>query len=177
MKYALLFLACGALTAAAAPHPTTNAKFAEAFAGAWALDLAHSDEVPAWKQMELIIAIDSGSVAITRNLGWGRRRFTASLTVEPGADAATLPLEWWADNRHLGIYAADDREQTVEAEVLDEGRALRVETRFTVETQQRAAPMRITAEYRLWPDGQRLTLIELRSSRATPITYTFTRKP
>ncbi|MGH8020415.1 MAG: GxGYxYP domain-containing protein [Opitutaceae bacterium] len=153
MKYALLLLACGALTAAAAPNPATNAKLAPEIAGTWALDLEHSDEVPAWKQMELVIATGADGVTITRNLGWGRRKFTASVTVDPGADAATIPLEWWADNRHLGVYVSEDHEQLIEAEVLDEGRTLRTETRFTVETQQRTAPMRITAEYRLWPDG------------------------
>ena len=62
------------------------------------------------------------------------------------------------------------------AEVIDGGRTLRTESRFTVETQQAKAPMRITTEYRLHSGGDRLTLIELRSSRTKPIVHHFTRK-
>jgi hypothetical protein len=156
---------------------STGSTSASSLTGTWVLDTARSDEVAAWRNLELVVASDGDAVTLTRNLGWGRRRFSDSITVTPGSGTSVLPLVWWADIRHIGVYAVDGAERTVEAVYLDDGRTLRTEARFMVETQQGVAPMRITTEFRLWPDGDRLTMIEIRSSRPTPITYAFVRKP
>lgn len=176
IRPALLAFALGTLTFTAGAQTASARTLDESIAGTWALDVDRSDEVPAWKRMQLVIELEGDSVSLTRNLGWGRRRFTDAISLKPDGSAQQLPLAWWADNRHLGIYVTDDRMREVVGEVLDEGATLRTETRFTVETQQSEKPMRIVTEYRLHPSGDRLTLIEIRSSRAKPIVHHFTRE-
>jgi hypothetical protein len=173
-----LFLLSGCLLSSAVSAPASAGTApSAALAGTWQLDTARSDEVPAWRNLELVIAIEGDAVTITRNLGWGRRRYADAVTATPGAGPAVQPIAWWADNRHLGVVAAGDGMRRVVMRWADGGRTLRAESTFVVETQQSTSPMRITTEFRLWPDGDRLTMVELRSTRQAPITYHFTRKP
>jgi hypothetical protein len=81
----------------------------------------------------------------------------------------------WPDNRHLGAYIAGDHRKTVASRWEDDGRTLITESTLTVSTQQGERPIRIYTEYRLSPGGDRLDVLELRSTRPRPVHYVFTR--
>jgi hypothetical protein len=78
-------------------------------------------------------------------------------------------------DRHIGAYIGGDGTETMQSEWLDGGRTLRVESRYVLATSQGETPVRSTFEYRLSPDGEELTVIELRSTRNLPIVHVFTR--
>jgi hypothetical protein len=82
----------------------------------------------------------------------------------------------WPDNRHLGAFLGPDSTKLVTARWMDEGRTLRTETRLRVRTSQGTRPIRIYSEYRLAPDSAHITLLELRSTRPSPLRYVFRRE-
>ena len=63
------------------------------------------------------------------------------------------------------------------SEWLDDNRTLRVETSVPVEISQGKATMRLYYEYRLGVGNDTLTLIELHSTRNTPLVYRFRKLP
>lgn len=160
-----------ALTAAAAAADTP------ALAGTWRIDLARSTELSPWKSFDLVIAIDGPKVALTRKLAWGRRDFTDKVELDTARAENVVPIEWWADNRHLGAYVGEDRTRRVRAQWLDDGRILRLSTDLVLETQQGARGVNILSDYKVSASGAQLTLTELRSTRNRPVVYVFTRVP
>src|SRR5204863_3071363 len=87
-----LVLGSNASLAATAPSP---------LAGTWRIDLTRSTELSPWKNFDLIIAVDGATVGITRKLAWGRRDFIDSITIDTHRPDNAVPIDWWADNRHL----------------------------------------------------------------------------
>lgn len=81
----------------------------------------------------------------------------------------------WPDNRHAGVYIAGDRTKTVFSEWKDDGQTLATEATLEVSVQQGLRTVRIYTEYRLSPGGDRLDVLELRSTRPRPIHYVFFR--
>lgn len=149
-----------------------------AFAGAWALDGPRSTAIDPWNQLSLEIA-DAGAGAIDLKRHWRGSReggaFTDSLRVVPGRSARSAPMTQWPDNRHLGAFIAGDSTKHVATRVEDGGRTLVTESRLTVSVQQGEHDLRIVTEYRLSPEGDRLDVLELRSTRPRPIHYVFRR--
>jgi|GEM_PF-2042769 len=64
-----------------------------------------------------------------------------------------------------------EHSKRVLAEWLDGGRVLKVESYFKLETQQGDHRVHLYEEYRLAPDGQRLTVYKLRSTQDQALTY------
>lgn len=185
----LAFAACGSMApTSSAPtlaSPDTNAaaqadappEAAAAFAGSWQLDADRSTAIDPWRRLTLDLAFDGDAVIVERRWRGSREGGSTldSVRVVPGGPAATAKLEQWPDNRHLGAYLAGDSTKTVTARWLDDGRTLATESRLTVSVQQGTQPIRIYTEYRLSPDGDRVDVLELRSTRPRPVHYVFRR--
>ena len=102
--------------------------------------------------------------------------FTDSSRIDVGGIASSTDLEQWPDNRHLGAYIAGDGTKKIEGWAEDDGRTLVTHATLRVTIQQGERDIRIYSEYRLSPDGDRVDLIELRSTRPTPVHCTFRRE-
>lgn len=160
-------------TALAAP---ASATLPSALAGHWQLDPSRSSAVDPFRTIRLEVSVSGDRVSITKTMDGGKRSTADTLNLDLGRAEVTEPMVMWVDNRHIGAWIGDDRDRRVRAELLDAGATLRVESNFKLETSQGTTPVRVTTEYRLSPDGKRLTVLELRSTRNRPLHYTFDRK-
>jgi hypothetical protein len=145
--------------------------------GQWRIDLARSTELSPWKNFDLSIAVHGSAVTIERKLAWGRRTFVDAIEFDTSKKENVVPIEWWADNRHLGAYIGDDKNRRIHAEWLDNRRILRLSTDLNLETQQGVRPVNILSDYKVSTNGAQLTLTELRSTRNRPVVYVFNRAP
>ena len=164
-----LVLFAGAAAAQAPSDP--------AWAGTWRLDRDRSTAVDPWRDLTVVLALDGDAVVLERRWRGSREGGTAvdAVRVVPGGAAAKAPLEQWPDNRHLGAYLAGDRAKTVRAWWKDDGHTLATESTLTLSVQQGTRDVRIYTEYRLSPGGDRLDVLELRSTRPRPLHYVFHR--
>ena len=167
LGFALLALVCAASASGAEPSG--------AFAGTWRFDPARSTNLAAWRSFELRLELSPKEVQFQRRLGWGRRTHEERMRLPLDGGRTRIPVPYWSDNRHIGAYIGGDHHKQSQLRILDGGRILRVESDLTLETQQGERDVNILSDYHLSPDGQTLTLIELRSSRPQPVTYVFTR--
>ncbi len=170
----LLFLLACAATAAAAPAPAAGPS---PLAGRWRIDPALSTELSPWKSLDLTLAFAGNTLRVQRDLAWGRRTFSDTMTLDLAKAENTVPIEWWADNRHLGAYLGDQKTKRVRVETLDQGRLLRISADLVLETQQGPRDVNILSDYKVSASGAVLTLTELRSTRSRPVVYVFKRLP
>lgn len=148
-----------------------------AFSGTWLLDKDRSTAIDPWLNLTVEIA-DADEAVILKRMWRGSREggaFVDSVRLVPGSVVESEPMLQWPDNRHLGAYIAGDRTKTVASRWEDDGRTLVTESTLTVSTQQGERPIRIHTEYRLSPEGDRLDVLELRSTRPRPIHYVLAR--
>jgi hypothetical protein len=150
---------------------------ADAMSGTWLLDEERSTAIDPWRNLSVEIVADGEGVILKRMWRGSREggAFVDSVRLVPGSTVVSEPMGQWPDNRHLGAYIAGDRTKTVTSRWEDEGRTLVTETELTVSIQQGERPVRIYTEYRLSPEGDRLDVLELRSTRPRPIHYVFAR--
>jgi hypothetical protein len=154
---------------AVAKEPTS------ALAGHWLLDATRSTELSPWKEFDLTIKIANDTVVIQRKLGWGRRQFADSMTLDTTKLENVVPIEMWPDNRHIGAYIGRDRTERARATWLDDHRILRLSSDLVLETQQGERAVNILRDFKVSASGRELTLTELRSTRNRPIVYIFKR--
>ena len=162
---------CAALTSRAAVEPAVP------LAGTWRIQLARSTELSPWKSFDLIFSVRGSVVSLTRKLAWGRREFVDQLELDLARPETVAPIDWWADNRHLGAYIGENKTRRVRAQWLDDRRILRLSTDLVLETQQGERPVNILSDFKVSANGAELTLTELRSTRNRPVVYVFTRLP
>ncbi len=172
MKTLLLFLCLVACSATRAAAPATTA-----LVGTWRIDPARSTELSPWKSFDLTIALAGDTVTLDRKLAWGRRDFTDHLVVDTAKPETVAPIDWWADNRHLGAYIDSDHTRRVHPQWLDDGRLLRLSTDLVLDTQQGPRAVNILTDFKVSASGTELTLTELRSTRNRPVVYIFKRLP
>jgi hypothetical protein len=166
-KYLLLF--CLTLWSARAEDQSSL------LAGTWKFDAARSTELSPWKSYDLVITVQGAQVTMDRKLAWGRREYTDHVALDLSKGENTVPLEYWAENRHLAAYVGDDKTKRVHASWLDNGRILRLSADLTLETQQGHRAINVLSDYKVSANGAQLTLTELRSTRNRPVVYVFTR--
>lgn len=147
------------------------------FEGTWQLDAARSTSIDPWRNLTVEVDVQGEAVVLQRKWRGSREggASTDSSRFVPGGPAVRVPLDQWADNRHLGAFLAGDSTKTLVGRVEDGGQTLVTESRLVVVVQQGERPIRIYTEYRLAPGGDRLDVLELRSTRPTPMHYVFTR--
>ncbi len=146
-----------------------------ALAGEWKFDAAHSTELSPWKDLALTIAVDGPNVTITRRYAWGRRDFTDTIALDTTKPETVAPIDWWADNRHLGAYIGSDHTRRIHPAWLDAGRILRLSTDLVLDAQQGPRAVNILTDFKVSASGAQLTLTELRSTRNRPVVYVFHR--
>lgn len=174
MRFRLFLLG---LVALATSHPPLFAATpaTTALVGTWRIDLVHSTELSPWKSFDLVIALSDDTVTLERRLAWGRRDFVDRLVVDTAKAETVAPIDWWADNRHLGAYIGEDHTRRVHPVWLDSGRLLRLSTDLVLSTQQGTRAVNILTDFKVSASGQELTLTELRSTRNRPVVYVFKR--
>jgi hypothetical protein len=146
-------------------------------AGSWRIDAARSTDLSPWNSCALVITVHDTQVTIERKLAWGRREFADRIAIDTSKAENVIPIDWWADNRHLGAYIGADHIRHVRAEWLDHGRILRLSTNLVLEAQQGPREVNVLSDYKVSASGAQLTLTELRSTRNRPVVYVFTRTP
>lgn len=145
-----------------------------ALSGSWTIDREASSPIDPWSRITLEIGVDGDAVNIERTVSTGRRTSSQAYPIIVG-EVSKVPVSWWTGNRHIGAYMGGDGTETLTAQWLDGGRTLRVESSYVLRTSQGETAVRSYYEYRLEPDGNQLTVIELRSSRSQPVVHVFKR--
>jgi hypothetical protein len=143
-------------------------------AGAWQLVRSESSAIDPWNRLAL--SIEGGRDRVTLVRTWtGSYGVTATDSIAIPVDGARheVAVPQWPDNRHIAVAPTADSVKHVAARWLDRGRTLQVDTDLPVRTSQGPTEIRVHTEYRIAPDGEELTVLELRSSRPRPIQYTF----
>jgi hypothetical protein len=143
--------------------------------GLWRLDPARSSALSFWRTFELKIATAGDQIVLTRTLASGNRAHEEVFHLDVTKPDNVVPVEWWADNRYMGLYMGGDGAKHVRAAWLDDGRTLRLDSNFVVTTQQGEKTINILSDYKVSLSGDVLTLIELRSARMQPFIYVFKR--
>lgn len=146
------------------------------FAGEWVTDSDLSSALDPFSRIELNIAVDGTEIHIEETYTTGRRRNTNTYTLDTAVDVNVVPIDWWADNRHIGAFIGGDKTVLIRADWVDNGETLRLQSDFILQTSQGETPVRATSEYRLSRNGERLTRIDLRSSRNLPVVRVFKRR-
>ena len=159
----LALLPVASLSAATAP-----------LAGAWTINRDLSSAIDPWSRILLNIAVEGKEVTIERTVTTGRRNHTERYPLKIGK-TVKVPIDWWTGNRHIGAYIGGDGTESIHAEWIDDGQTLRVESEYVLATSQGETPVRSYYEYRLSPEGDELTVVELRSSRQLPLVHIFNR--
>ena len=168
---------CATLPAAPRSGPSPTPVLASSLDGAWVLDADASRAIDPWRNLSLDIAADGDGVVLKRMWRGSREggAATDSVRLVPGATVRSAPMLQWPDERHLGVYITGDRTKTVASRWEDDGNTLVTESALTVSAQQGERAIRIYTEYRLSPEGDRLDVLELRSTRPRPIHFVFRR--
>ncbi|HEY0865340.1 MAG TPA: hypothetical protein VGD97_14630 [Lacunisphaera sp.] len=142
--------------------------------GRWRLDPARSTALDGWTAWDLVISADGSRVSLRHDMQWRSTKVTATNLVDTAA-ASTVKDFFRVEQRHMALYPAKGGTTAVRASWLDAGRTLRVEADTPIEISQGQANMRLYYEYRLIEGDGALVLIELHSTRPSPLVYRFTR--
>ena len=143
--------------------------------GRWQLVPARSSALSFWRTFEVTVVTEGNRVVLTRVLASGDRSAREAFELDVTKPDNRVPIDWWADNRYMGLYIGGDGAKHVRASWIDDGRTLRLDSTFVVTTQQGEKTVNILSDYKVSLDGDQLTLIELRSSRLQPFVYVFKR--
>ena len=155
----------------------SSAQPASSLAGSWVLAPDLSTAIDPWRNLSIEIGMDGDAVVLQRKWRGSHEggAFTDSVRLVPGTTVRSEPMLQWPDERHLGAYITGDRRKSVASHWADDEQTLVTESSMTLSIQQGEQPIRIYTEYRLSPEGDRLDVLELRSTRPRPIHYVFTR--
>jgi len=145
-----------------------------AIEGRWRLDPAASSALDGWTQMDLSIGLDGTKVALTYHMQWRATRHDATNVLDT-ARPVELKNFFRVEQRHMATYPTKGGVTKARAEWIDGGATLRTEVFTPVEVSQGDVIMRISSEFRVSETGDKLTLIELHSSRSRPLVYVFTK--
>jgi len=163
----LALFALSALTSIAQPNP--------GFEGRWKIDKEQSTPLDPWSNLEIEIEMSGDSVSIGRFYSAGSRVAQETMALDMTLPSQVVTTEGWWDNRHIGAYLGNDKQETVAAKWLDGGQTLQLMIDMILETSQGNAPVRVIRELRLSDDGKTLTTLQIRSSRNLPVVRVFNR--
>ena len=150
----------------AAAHP---------LAGSWRLQPQMGTHLAAWRALDLIVEVDGDHVTLTRKFAAGRRTHEDVTKLDLSKPATVIPVELWPDSRYLGANIGGDKTKTVSGQWIGDGSVLRLNTDVVLATQQGEHPVNVLGTYTVSTNGERLTLIEVRSTRTQPLVFVFQR--
>ncbi len=169
---AALFAAGGLLAASAGPAGDPSL-----LAGTWKLDAAKSTNLGAWTKLGLEIKVEGSRITIIRSVSADERAYTQTSTLDLSRPVSSVPINWWIDNRNIGAYIGGNKMAQVHARLLEGGRILHTDSDLTLSSQQGNHDINVIADYHVSPNGRRLTILEIRSTRDLPLVYVFERAP
>ncbi len=175
----IFFAGCGGNDSDTGNADNTSSRITQAnqnFAGNWALRTDLSTAVDPWRTIRLDIDVDGSVIDIEKTVTTGRRSTTENYRMDTANEENFVPMAVWLDNRHIGAYLPHNSGKTIRADWLDNGQTLKMESSYTLETHQGETPVRAYVEYRLSRGGDRLTMLEIRSSRNRPILHVYERQ-
>lgn len=165
-RIALFILLLCSAVGLSATHP---------LAGAWRLQPELGTNLAAWRALDLFIKVDGDHVTLTREFAAGRRTFSDITALDVSKPATVIPVEMWPDSRYLGVNIGGDKTKTVSGQWIGGGHVLRLNTDVVLATQQGDHPVNVLGTYTVSTNGERLTLIEMRSTRTQPLVFVFKR--
>jgi len=143
-----------------------------AIEGRWSLDTAASTALDGWHKIDLDIALDGSKVSVGYTMQWRTTIHEATNVFDTEALVETKDF-FRVEQRHMAVYPAKNGVTKALAKWIDGGKTLLTEALTPVEVSQGDTVMRITSEYRVSELGDKLTIIELHSSRNLPLVYVF----
>ena len=146
--------------------------------GSWVMITEEGDDMDPWRGRTVDITISADSVTILSHWQAGRYWQRDSMTVSTDGAINTIPIRpgKWMNHVYLGVFVPDDASRDVQASWSPDNRTLTVESVVPLETSQADTFVTITSTYRVDESGNRLSVLEERSSRKTgPMTYIFER--
>ncbi|MCC6414754.1 MAG: hypothetical protein IT582_02450 [Opitutaceae bacterium] len=143
-----------------------------AIEGHWRLDPAASSALDGWHKIDLNIGLDGSKVAVAYTMQWRTTIHEATNVFDTNAPTEQQDF-FRVEQRHMAVYPAKHGVTKSTAAWIDGGKTLRTEALTPVEVSQGDVIMRITTEYRVSELGDKLTVIELHSTRNRPLVYVF----
>lgn len=148
--------------------------------GTWKLNAKKSTDIVTVQYRQLEMKIQKKGEAVTITHHWLSRNKIASVDSVrfiPGGDAVKIPVtsQIWPDNWYMGVLQKLGTDIVFTASWKDPDRELEVTKEQTVETSQGDTKIKTTRCFKLDRRGNKLIVIEKRSSRPTPIQLVFDR--
>lgn len=148
--------------------------------GTWKLNPKNSTDIVTvrYRQLEMKIKKEGEAVAITHF--WLSRNKIASVDSVrfiPGGDVVKVPVtsQIWPDNWYMGVLQKSGTNITFTGSWKEPDRKLELVKEQTVEISQGDAKIKTNLSFQLDRKGNKLIVIEKRSSRPTPIQLVFNR--
>lgn len=148
--------------------------------GTWKLDAKKSTDIVTvqYRQLEMKIQKKGEAVSITHL--WLRRNKVAtadSAQFVPGGDAVEIPVasQIWPENWYMGVLQKSGTNITFSGSWKEPDRELELVKEQTVEVSQGDRKIKTIRSFKLDRRGNKLVVIEKRSSRPTPIQLVFDR--
>ena len=147
--------------------------------GRWKFIPAEGTDVVTWRynQQELEIARHGKEIAILQNYIYRNKvAYIDSMIFVPGGGprTSTQTTPNWSGNWYMGVLTKIGSEKIVTGHWLEADSGLQVEREETLQTSQGEIQVRTTREYRV--EGDKLVVMETRSTRPTPIKLVFERQ-
>ena len=146
------------------------------FDGRWELVPERSSSLDGWTSMNFILEVKGDQIDITYDMHWRSTHVVATNSVNT-MKTVKVPNFFRVEQRHMAVYPKKDSISPVSAEWLDNGRTIKVIAMVPVEVSQGESTIRIDSEFRLGAGDDRLTVIELHSTRNNPLVYRFKKLP
>lgn len=170
-----LALACALLLSLSLWLTAAPAISSQSLAGHWRLETETNPDLGGWSDIKINIAIDGDKVVITREFGAGKRTFSETINIDTSRAETVVPVKFWPDHRSIAAAIGGDKNKRVHATWIDGRRILRLSSDIILETQQGERPVNVLSDYKLSADGNTMTLVEIRSTRARPVVCVFKR--
>ncbi len=148
--------------------------------GTWQLNSKKSTDIVTvqYRQLEMKIQKEGEAVTIT-HLWMSRNKIASVDSVHfiPGGDAVKIPVtsQIWPDNWYMGVLEKSGTFISFKGSWKEPDRKLELVKEQAVETSQGDTKIKTNLSFQLDRKGNKLILIEKRSSRLTPIQLVFDR--
>lgn len=141
--------------------------------GVWKLIPDQSTEIPLYSTLTVTIKKEDGRVLLTQK--WGSdRSHIENLDLKTNGSVNEVPVKnrVWPTNVFMGLSMATGSNEQVRARWENDGKTLKLNERYKLQSSQGEKEIRSESEYTLSNDGENLTITITRSTLSgTPIHY------
>lgn len=144
--------------------------------GLWKFMPKEGTDIVTWryKHQELEIIKNQGELAVLQKFYYRKKvAYVDSMIIIPGGEPRTSiqKTQNWAGNWYMGVLSQVGYEKKFHGIWKEEHKVLLIERAEVVQTSQGEIDLNTTREFRV--DGDKLIVLETRSTRPTPITLVF----